>query len=348
MTAVWKHLAMLLLASGLGGATSMAADPASDSPAFTPGNLFVAHRRADLTDSVFEFALARDGSFRGVVREITDPLPGYKGSTGWGPSGMAIGGPGVDLYVASILRGTISQFSQRDGSHLRTVEVIAPPPVTDLPSGLHGVAWGPNGNLFVARCSTDEARLGPDAVLELDRKSLKIVRRIRQAEPTTVRCYGGIAFGPGDLLYVTGINSGNIVALDLATVRGDGIVTAPTVRDIAMMQDGEDPVAALAALTFGPDGTLYVSIGQGGKLEAPRIGVVAPDASTQTRAIPVGQPTGIRFGANGHVFVGDRATRAVLEIDPKSGERVRKITNGRSDDGALDPRFVIFHPMPFQ
>lgn len=344
MRTVAGNLVTWLLASLLGGAEIMAAEATP----FTPGNLFVAHRRADLTDGVFEFALARDGSFRGVVREISDPRPGDPGTPGWGPSGMAIGGPGADLYVASILRGTVSQFSQLDGGHLRTVEVIPPPPLADLPSGLHGVAWGPNGNLYVARCSTDEARLGPDAVLELDRRSLKIVRQIRQAGPTTLRCYGGIAFGPGDLLYVTGINSGNIVALDLSGVAGEGVVSAPTARELRMLDEDENPVAALAALTFGPDGTLYVSIGQGGNLARPRIGVVAPGADSQTSAIPVGQPTGIRFGANGHVYVGDRAERAVLEIDPKSGERVRTITNGREAGGALDPRFVIFHPMPFQ
>lgn len=339
-----KFLALALAASGFGGAEAMA----EEATAFTPGNLFVAHRRADRTDGVFEFALARDGSFRGVVREIADPRPGDRGTPGWGPSGMAIGGPGADLYVASILRGTVSQFSQRDGSHLRTVEIIPPPPLADLPSGLHGVAWGPNGNLYVARCSTDETRLGPDAVLELDRRSLAMVRLIRQAEPGTLRCYGGIAFGPGDLLYVTGIDSGNIVALDLADIRGDGVVSAPTVRDIVMLQEDEDPVAALAALTFGLDGTLYVSIGQGGNLARPRIGIAAPGAGSQTGAIPIGQPTGIRFGMNGHIYVGDRVERAVLEIDPATGSTVRKIANGRDADGALDPRFVIFHPVPFQ
>lgn len=334
--------------------------------AIEPGNLVVANFQAfpgfgDLAGTVIQFDLSGRnlGNIKSIHSEMGDPdadvfdgdpMPAIP----WGPGGMAIGGPNRDLYVASILRGTVTRFDHRDGSAAESVQVVPIPGPDALIFGPRGMVWGPNGNLFLSVCGADgNVFAAEDAVFELDRHTLAKVREIRQAGTPTIDCFGGIGFGPDDLLYVSGIFSGNVVAFDLSTaapVGGDpAIVEVDTVRDIFMLRPGESAFDTLAALTFGSDGTLFVSVGQGGEpsVEA-RIGVVAPGAMEPTGAIPAGQPTGIRMGVDGNLYVGDLAARAVLVIDPETGRVVRRIENGRKGHSALDPRFVVFNPAPFQ
>lgn len=331
-----------------------------------PGNLLVANFQAfpgfgNFVGTIIQFDLSTRslGNIKKIKTEIGDPdgdlfdgdpfppLP-------WGPGGMAIGGPNGNLYVASILRGTITQFDHRDGSPVgASVQVVPIPGPEALTFGLRGMVWGPNGNLFVSVCGADGNVFGAvDAVFELDRNTLETVREIRQAGDATIDCFGGIGFGPDDLLYISGIFSGNVVALDLSTATPtgeEGVYEADTARDIFMLEDGESAFDTLAALTFSPDGTLFVSIGQGGEPSVDaRIAIVAPGSDVPTGAIPAGQPTGIRMGADGNLYVGDLAARAVLVIDPATGEILRTIENGRKGLAALDPRFVIFNPAPFQ
>lgn len=331
-----------------------------------PGNLIVANFQAfpgfgDHVGTIIQFDLSSRslGNIKRIKTEFGDPdgdlfdgdpLPPIP----WGPGGMAIGGPNGNLYVASILRGTITQFDHNDGSPVGDSTMVVPIPGPEaLTFGLRGMVWGPSGNLFVSVCGADGNVFGAtDAVFELDRHTLNKVREFRQAGLATIDCFGGIGFGPDDLLYVSGIFSGNVVALDIAGAvpTGEpGVYEAPTARDIFMLEPGESAFDTLAALTFAPDGTMYVSVGQGGEPSvAARIGIVAPGADAPTGAIPAGQPTGIRMGLDGNLYVGDLAARAVLVIDPETGEIIRTIENGRKGLSALDPRFVIFSPAPFQ
>ncbi|MDZ4348138.1 MAG: hypothetical protein U1A22_01195 [Xanthomonadaceae bacterium] len=338
----------------------------AEAQALEPGNLIVANFQAfpgfgDSVGTVIQFDLSGRGlgNIKKIGSEIGDPdaelfdgnvLPAIP----WGPGGMAVGGPNRDLYVASILRGTITRFDQRTSAAAESLQIVPiPGPEAGL-FGLRGMVWGPNGNLFVSVCAADGNSLDAvDAVFELDRLTLDRVREIRQAGTPTTDCFGGIGFGPDDLLYVSGLFSGNVAAFDLSTavaVDGDStVVEVETVRDIFMLEAGEAVVDTLAALSFAPDGTLFVSVGQNGdpSVDA-RIAVVAPGASMPTRTIPAGQPTGIRWAVDGNLYVGDLAARAVLVIDPETGDIVRRIENGRKGLSALDPRFVIFNPAPFQ
>lgn len=329
-----------------------------------PGNLVVANFQAfpgfgNGVGTIIQFDLSTRslGNINKIKTEFGDPdgdifdgdpMPPIP----WGPGGMAIGGPGGDLYVASILRGTITRFDHNTGAPVGdSVQLIAPPGPFALTHGLRGMVWGPNGNLFVSFCGGDENPpfAVTDAILELDRNDLSLVREIRQAGEATIDCFGGIGFGPDDLLYVSGLFTGNVVALDISGAPADGIVEVPTARDIPMLDAGEIAFDTLAALTFGPDGTMYVSVGQGDfGFEKPRIGIVPQGSDVPTRSIPMDRPTGIRMGTDGLLYVGDLLARAVLVIDPDTGRTVRKITNGRKGLAALDPRFVIFNPAPFQ
>lgn len=338
----------------------------ADDNMLEPGNLLVANFQAfpgfgDGNGTVIEFDATgrRLGNVKFIRNEFADPdaevfdgepLPPIP----WGPGGMAVGGPNSDLYVASILRGTVTRFDRRAGVAAESVQVVPIPGPEASTFGLRGMVWGPNGNLYVSVCAADGNPFGAvDAVYELDRYSLGLVREIRQAGPETTDCFGGIGFGPDDLLYVSGLFSGNVLALDPAAAEAVGtdpsVVEAPVVRDIFMLQPGEAMVDTLAALTFGPDGTLFVAVGQNGDPTVDtRIAVVAPGADQPTGAIPAGQPTGIRMGVDGNLYVGDLLARAVLVIDPDTGRVLRRFENGRRGLSALDPRFVIFNPTPYQ
>jgi len=342
-------------------------DPAlAEEQALAPGNLIVANFQAfpgfgDSVGTVIQFDLSERGlgNIKEIASEINDPDADlFNGDVfpalPWGPGGMAVGGPNGDLYVASILRGTITRFDQRTSAVVETVQVVPIPGPEAGFFGLRGMVWGPNGNLFVSVCGADGNDFdAADAVFELDRRTLDRVREIRQAGTSTTNCFGGIGFGPDDLLYVSGLFSGNVAAFDLATAEpideDSSLVEVEAVRDIFMLEADEAIIDTLAALTFGPDGTLFVSVGQNGdpSVDA-RIAVVAPGAETPTRTIPAGQPTGIRWAADGNLYVGDLAARAVLVIDPETGAVARRIENGRKGLSALDPRFVVFNPAPFQ
>ncbi|MCA1778523.1 MAG: hypothetical protein LC637_03815 [Xanthomonadaceae bacterium] len=247
----------------------------ADEQALEPGNLIVANFQAfpgfgDSVGTVVQFDLSGRGrgNIKQIKSEIGDPdadlfdgvlfppLP-------WGPGGMAVGGPNGDLYVASILRGTISRFDQRTSAVVESVQIVPIPGPEAGVFGLRGMVWGPNGNLFVSVCAADGNDFGAaDAVFELDRRTLERVREIRQAGTPTTDCFGGIGFGPDDLLYVSGLFSGNVAAFDLATaeaVAGDpSLVEVETVRDVFMLEAGEAVVDTLAALSFAPDGTTAI------------------------------------------------------------------------------------------
>lgn len=368
----WRNTSAALAALAVAGLASVPAS-AQEGP-LEPGNLVVANFQAfpgfgDFVGTIIQFDLANSGG--GHIRRIkteygdpdTDTYPFPPGPP-WGPGGMAIGGPNGNLYVGSILRGTITQFDHNTGLPVGdSVQVVPVPGPEALTFGLRGMVWGPNGNLYVSVCGADGNVFGEeDAIFELDRNTLDVVRKIRQGGPETVDCFGGIGFGPDDLLYVDGLFTGNVVAFDLTGAAPAGDVAIVPTRDIFMLMPGESAFDTLAALTFAPDGTMYVSVGQGGEPSVnARIGIVAPGADEPTGAIfldtvvfdghglsRIGQPTGIRMGPDGNLYVGDLKARAVLVIDPVTERVLRTITNGRKGLSALDPRFVVFIPAPFQ
>lgn len=276
---------MLFLCHILSGLASWA-----HAETFTPGNLFVASFQ---TDNIFEFDL--QGT---KLREF--------GEAGLGPGGTAFG-PHGHLFVASIKKGTLVEFAP-SGAKVREVPVVRN-------TGLRGLIWGPNGNLFVAVATAN-------AVFELDRQSLK---KLRELSSSGLVSPGGVAFGPRSHLFVTGIDSGNVVEFD-----ADGAKAG----EISVVRGGRD---LLRALTIDSQGTLFVSA-----FALDRVAVFTLPQTAVSRWIGEGSsldgPGGIAVGPNGNLFVGSINTGTVLEFDP-AGKAVRAITAP-----GLDPRFVLFAP----
>ena len=151
------------------------------------------------------------------------------------PEGLVFGNDGF-LYVADF-SGQVLRYEANTGRFDRVFASSA-----DLQGSADGIAFGPNGNLFV--CVTGQN----PAVLQFDPTTGQLIGPFTQG--TSLTMSRSLDFGPDGNLYLTDLN-GN----DTRVARFNG-ATGQYIDDYITTDQG---ASSSRHLGFGPDSLLYIS-----------------------------------------------------------------------------------------
>ncbi len=217
----------------------------------------------------------------------------------------AVFGPDGNLYVSSIDNGKVLRYNGTTGAFLSTfVDKIpnCPAPTCDFSLGPLGMAFGPDGNLYVSNDFTNEvnryngttgASLGTfvSASAGLD-------------VPT------GLVFGPDGNLYVSSFNTN--------TVERFNGRTGATMGTFAVTAGGE--LSGPEQLVFGLDGMLYVTSFNNNSV----VRFNGDKGGFRGIFVKAGSggldgPTGLAFGRDRDLYVSSNATHEVLRYDGDTG-----------------------------
>ncbi len=116
--------------------------------------------------------------------------------------------------------------------------------------GFTTFVFGPDGNLYAGEFNSEDGRFdGRYSILRFDGTTGVFIGTFASVTGGALISATGLVFGPDGNLYVSGINSDDVV-------RFDG--TTGALIDI-FVPAGSGGLDAPDALTFGPDGNLYVA-----------------------------------------------------------------------------------------
>jgi len=260
-----------------------------------------------------------------------------------------------DLYVANIRSNEVSVFDGQTG----TLKRVLVPAASGVLKGPTGIAFGPDGNLYVASSQSNQIFrynpdtgeslgafveedgltmpfsliFGPDGDLYVSSGRDNVVRHYNgrtgefvsiAAADTALKQPIGLAFGPDGMLYVVNSAHANIMRFDPRTGRGATFAS--------------DSMRFPSDLTFGPDGALYVS-------NAARRNVVRFDAESGAfrdvfaRLPERAAPVGLAFRKDGRLFVGDFASDRLFIVEPGGGDAMLV-----SSEGLGGPENIAIRP----
>ncbi|MGD8576276.1 MAG: DUF4347 domain-containing protein, partial [Thiohalophilus sp.] len=290
------------------------------------------YNNAGLTYNITASATDEDGTYFQnqllVSSSKTDSLMRYDTDGSWieefgagaglnYPVASTIGQDG-NLYVTNWngAAAKVAQFDPTTGAYLGDF-------VTSTDNGgmgrAAGLAFGPDGNLYVASTDTDE-------VLRFDGTTGAYLDVF--VSSGTVNGPEGLVFGPDGNLYVGGYNDDFIYKFDGTT--GNLLLTFDT-----QSAGGDNNLSAPEDITFGPDGNLYVaSDGNSNVLRYdPTTGNFIDEFVTNgDGGLQFAQ--GLRFGPDGNLYVGSFGTNSILRYDGTTGAFIDAyVTNG---SGGLD------------
>ncbi len=213
----------------------------------------------------------------------------------------------ADLLVAGYSSGRIYRFNERTGLYIDT---FVPNPGGEL-NQPHGMAYGPDGNLYVASAANDR-------VLRYDGTN-------GTPRGTFVAAGSGGLDYPvwlefrGDHLYVTSQLSDEVLRYNSATgAFADRFVSAAANGGL----DGP------SGMTWGPDGHLYV-VGRFGNHVLRYDGT---NGSFLALFVPstagLSQPFGCAFGPDGHLYVANGNNNRVSRFHGQTGTPLGHFTTG--------------------
>jgi sugar lactone lactonase YvrE len=187
--------------------------------------------------------------------------------------------------------------------------------------GPNGMAFAPNGNLYIADTTDSKVH-----VYDTAGNSVASMDSPEMSQPTDV------AFDAAGNLYVVNPANANV----LVSVGG----TQPLAEFFATQTGG---LTIPSALTFGPNGELYVLDSSNGTGPAIRryTAAGAADGTVISYATTFFQPNDIAFGPDGKLYVSG------LDLSLNAGQVLRYLPNGTADgiliaSGPSYPTFMTF------
>jgi streptogramin lyase len=231
-------------------------------------------------------------------------IPGYGDL--YGPHGLLIGLDG-NLLVASTESHAVLRYNSTTGAFMGAF-------VPTGSGGLyrdHGVVFGPDGNLYVSSP-------GSQSVLRYNGTTGAFMGAFVPSGSGGLTDPTGIVFGPDGNLYVNSILNSSVMRYDGTT---GAPLPAPGQGGAFFVTPGSGGlVFPSMAITFGPDGNLYV----GGYLSH---NVVRYDGTTgafidtfvSAGSGGLSQTQGLAFGPDGNLYVCSNANSRVLRYDGGTG-----------------------------
>ncbi len=276
----------------------------------------------------------------------------------------------ADLLVSSFNNGRVYRYNETNGASLG----VFVQPNASGPSLPHGLAVGPDGNLYVASAGNDSVlryngtngvfmdAFIPPALggldypvwLEFRDRHLYVssqlndrVLRYNATNGAFVDTFvtnasggldgpSGMAFGPDGNLYVVGRYSNNVL-------RYSG--TNGTFLN-AFVPAGGGGLSQPFGVKFGPDGNLYVVSGNGNKVArfngvtGASLGDFVPSPSGA-----LGLPIDLAFGPDGNLYVASFSNSKVVRFNGVSGAYINDFVTSGSG-GVSGPNFMLFRAVP--
>ncbi|QDT96317.1 GEVED domain-containing protein [Gimesia aquarii] len=233
-------------------------------------------------------------------------------------------GPDGDLYVSNGFENSngsdhsIERFNGQTGASEGSF-VIPGSGGLDVPNGM---AFGPDGNLYVASSDTGQ-------ILRFDGQTGAIIG-------TGVFASGGglveprfITFGPGSAPGVPDLYVADTGFLRDRILRYDGLTGAFIGEFVARNEGG---MGKPYGMTFDSNGNLYVaSFSTNEILKFDSNGDVVPGGPFIAAGTGgLANPRGLTIGPDGLLYVANGATESILRFDPDTGDFIDNYTFGRA------------------
>ena len=274
----------------------------------------------------------------------------------------------AELFVSNFSGNRVSRFSETNGAVIGTGTFI-----TNGSGGLslpHGIAFGPDGNVYVASAGNDAVlryngtngaflnafvpstngvidypvwlEFRPDGFLYVSSQLNNSVARFQATNGTFAGLFvtngsgglngpSGMTWGPDGNLYVVGRFGNHVLKYDGRSGAFLGTVIA-----------SNGPLAQPFGCKFGPDGWLYVASGNGNKIVRINVATNLPASdfvTTGTLALPID----LAFGPNGDLYVASFNNNKVARYNAVTGASLGDFVTAAAG-GLSGPNFMAFRP----